>query len=216
MLLPATHTPWTSLEGVPPPPGAERRRRRRKGKTGKNHCGFQKPLSEQRSCRCLPQRAQVSAGVGKPPHGLGMCIWLHLVNGTGNSPSPGRPTPGVVKQDKSSGGSVDTTKTRLDPRRVRMSSGERPIGAAKGKQSDTEAPSPNPGTPRFRTFGSFWNHRNQWRGRSAALCRLQEGSMWVWQSVGVAVIPCALVFWGGGCWAVALWCHVFRGRVGCL
>ena len=62
-----------------------------------------------------------------------------LVNGTGNSPSPGRPTPGVVKQDKSSGGSVDTTKTRSDPQRVRMSGGERPIGAAKGKQSDTEA-----------------------------------------------------------------------------
>ena len=55
------------------------------------------------------------------------------------APSPGRPTPGVVKQDKSSGGSVDTTKTRSGPRRVRMSSGDGPIGAAKGKQSDTEA-----------------------------------------------------------------------------
>ena len=55
------------------------------------------------------------------------------------APSPGRPTPGVVKQDKSSGGSVDTTKTRPGPQRVRMSGGERPIGAAKGKQSDTEA-----------------------------------------------------------------------------
>ena len=54
------------------------------------------------------------------------------------SPPP-LPTPGVVKQDKSSGGSVDTTKTRSDPQRVRMSSGERPIGAAIGKQSDTEA-----------------------------------------------------------------------------
>ena len=32
--------------------------------------------------------------------------------------------PGVVKQDKSSRGSVDTTKTRSDPQRVRMSSGE--------------------------------------------------------------------------------------------
>ena len=79
------------------------------------------------------------AGVGKPPHGLGVCIWIHLVNGTGNSPSPGRPTPGVVKQDKSSGGSVDTTKTCSDPQKVRMSSGERPIGAARGKKSDTEA-----------------------------------------------------------------------------
>ena len=46
---------------------------------------------------------------------------------------------GGVKQDKSSRGSVDTTKTRSGPRRVRMCSGERPIGAAKGKQSDTEA-----------------------------------------------------------------------------
>ena len=34
-----------------------------------------------------------------------------LVSGTAD--------PGVVKQDKSSGGSVDTTKTRLDPQRVR-------------------------------------------------------------------------------------------------
>ena len=76
---------------------------------------------------------------------------MHLVNGTGNSPSLGQPTPGVVKQDKSSGGSVDTTKTRSDPQRVRMSSGERPIGAAKGKQSDTEAlcqpPPPSPPPP---------------------------------------------------------------------
>ena len=54
-------------------------------------------------------------------------------------PFPGQPTPGVVKQDKSSGGSVGTTKTRSGPQRVRVSSGERPIGAAKGKQPDTEA-----------------------------------------------------------------------------
>ena len=55
------------------------------------------------------------------------------------SPVSGTADPGVVKQDKSSGGSVDTTKTRSGPQRVRMSSGERPIGAAKGKQSDAEA-----------------------------------------------------------------------------
>ena len=64
---------------------------------------------------------------------------MHLVNGTGNSPSPGRPTPGVVKQDKSSRASIDTTKPRSDPQRVRMSSGEKPIGAAKGKQTSTMA-----------------------------------------------------------------------------
>ena len=46
--------------------GAERRRRRRKGNKGRNHCGCKKPLSGKLSCRCTPQRAQVSAGVGKP------------------------------------------------------------------------------------------------------------------------------------------------------
>ena len=68
-----------------------------------------------------------------------------VLEGGGGVPPPlhmdslGQPTPGVVKQDKSSRGSVDTTKTRSGPQRVRMSSGERPTGAAKGKQSDTEA-----------------------------------------------------------------------------
>ena len=51
----------------------------------------------------------------------------------GQQPVSGTADPAVVKQDKSSRGSVDTTKTRLGPQRVRMSSGERPIGAAKGK-----------------------------------------------------------------------------------
>ena len=55
---------------------------------------------------------------------------MHLVNDMGNSPSPGQATPRVVKQDKSSRGSVDTTKTRSDPQRGRMSSGERPMGTA--------------------------------------------------------------------------------------
>ena len=64
------------------------------------------------------------------------CTWS---TARATAPSPGRPTPGVVKQDKSSGGSVDTTKTRSGPQRVRMSSGEGPIGAAKGKRSDTKA-----------------------------------------------------------------------------
>ena len=85
-------------------------------------------------------------------HGHGVCIGMHVVNGTGNSASLERLTPGVVKQDKS-GGSVDTTKTRSGPQRVRMGSGERPIGAAKGKQSDTEAlcqPPPPPPRHNYR------------------------------------------------------------------
>ena len=98
------------------------------------------PCQEHDPADAHPQRAQVSAGVGKPPHGLGVCIGMPLVNSTGNSPVSGTAVPRVVKQqDKSSGGSGDTTKTRSGPQRVRMSSGERPIGTAKGKQSDTEA-----------------------------------------------------------------------------
>ena len=64
-------------------------------------------------------------------------------------------TAGVVKQDKSSRGSVDTTKTRSDPQRVRMCKGERPIGAAKGKRTNTSqavsgAPPPRGGYHRQR------------------------------------------------------------------
>ena len=77
---------------------------------------------------------------------------MHLVNGTGNSPSLG-PDPGVIKQDKSSRGSVDATKTRSDPQRVRLCKGEGPMGTAKGKQTNTMAschpPSP-PLPPPFR------------------------------------------------------------------
>ena len=56
----------------------------------------------------------------------------------------------VVGSSKSSGGSVDTTKTRSGPQRVRVSSGARPIGAAKGKQPNTKAlcqPPPPPVQP---------------------------------------------------------------------
>ena len=65
----------------------------------------------------------------------------------GQQPVSGTADPGVVKQDKSSGGSVDTTKTRLDPQRVRMCKGKRPIGAAKGKQTNTIASCQPPPPP---------------------------------------------------------------------
>ena len=55
-------------------------------------------------------------------------------------PVSGTANPGVVKQDKSSRGSIDTTKTHSDPQRVGMYSGKRPIGAAnKGKQTKSMA-----------------------------------------------------------------------------
>ena len=48
----------------------------------------------------------------------------------GQQPVSESADPGVVNQDKSSRGSVDTTKRRSDPRRVGMHNGERPMGAA--------------------------------------------------------------------------------------
>ena len=94
---------------------------------------------------------------------------MHLHNGTGNSPSPGRPTPGVVKQDQSSGGSADTTKTRSGPQRVRMSDGERPIGAAKGKQTSSLVPPP-PGQGRTPWAEvAFWIPPPPGRGMPAAV-----------------------------------------------
>ena len=83
-------------------------------------------------------------------HMLNLNMSLLWTAQEGLPPPPRQPTPGVVKQDKSSGGSVDTTKTRSGPQRVRMSSGERPIGAAKGTQLNTEAlcqPPPPPPRP---------------------------------------------------------------------
>ena len=56
------------------------------------------------------QRTQVSAGVGKPSMDLECASGWH-----GQQPVSGTADPGVVKQDKSSRGSVDTTKTRSDP-----------------------------------------------------------------------------------------------------
>ena len=67
----------------------------------------------------------------------------------GQQPVSGTANPGIVKQDKSSRGSVDTTKTRSEPQRVGMCNGGRPIGAAKGKQTKTMAlchPPPPPPT----------------------------------------------------------------------
>ena len=45
----------------------------------------------------------------------------------------------VVKQDESSRGSLGTTRQRSDPPGVGMFSCERPVGAAKGKQTTTRA-----------------------------------------------------------------------------
>ena len=82
----------------------------------------------------------------------------------------GTPPP-EVKQDKSSRSSVDTTKTRLGAQRVRMSSGERPIGAAKGKQSDTEALCQPPLPPNVPSERMHLQMRPvKWHGRAGREC----------------------------------------------
>ena len=84
------------------------------------------------------------------PCPLGPGTHFHRKLTTHNPPPPqrhrqqpvsGTADPGVVKQDPSSRGSVNT---RSGPQRVRMSKGQRPIGTAKGKQPDTEALCPPP------------------------------------------------------------------------
>ena len=84
--------------------------------------------------------------------------------------------PGVVKQDKSSRGSVDTTKTRSDPQRVRMSSGERPIGAAKGKQPDTEALCQTPPSQYEQSAG---------KARSDGVFVFRQTRAYAWRACGM-------------------------------
>ena len=69
----------------------------------------------------------------------------------GQQPVSGTADHGVVKQDKSSGDSVDTTKTRSDPQTARMCKGERSIGAAKGKETNTMASCQPPPPPTTNT-----------------------------------------------------------------
>ena len=110
--------------------------------------------------------------------------------GTGSSPALGQPTPGAVKQDKSSGGSVDTTETRSDPQRVRMSSGERPIGAAKGKRPDTEALCQTPPLVRSgRTIRSI---------RSIPAAHLTFGALGHWCHFSRATPVLRMGGWGAG------------------
>ena len=90
----------------------------------------------------------------------------------GQQPVSGTADPGVVKQDKSSRGSVDTTKTRSDPQRVRMCKGGRPIGAAKGKQTNTMALCHPPPPPPH-----FWNH-GIWRFHFLVVLEDQVSVIW--------------------------------------
>ena len=71
-------------------------------------------------------------------------------------PVSGTANPGV-KQDTSSRGFVDITKTRADPQRVGMCSSERPIGATKGKQTKTMASCQHPPPPAWWT--PWWTQR---------------------------------------------------------
>ena len=95
----------------------------------------------------------------------------------GQQPVSGTADPGVVKQDTR--GSVDTTKTCSGPQRVRMSSGERPVGATKSKQSDTTkalcqtppSPAQTPGPSQIRSIPptyALWRFNSG--GRPSNVC----------------------------------------------
>ena len=93
-----------SLSGAPPPPSQDRADRARR-----KRCRAQK--EEKERTKGKESLWLLEAPVGKiillmhtpvrtsqcwgrqTQHGLGVCIWMHLVNGTGSSPSLGRPTP---------------------------------------------------------------------------------------------------------------------------
>ena len=131
----------------PPPPLLPRPTPRGLGVVAPHVLGHHKPHPSRYTTRWArdttqaeppPPSPTTGAHKSPPPDSEGACGCTGST-ARATAPSPGRPTPGVVKQDKSSGGSVDTTKTRSDPQRVRMSSGERPIGAANGQQTNTMA-----------------------------------------------------------------------------
>ena len=125
--------------------GAERRRRQRKGQRERIIVVVRSPCQEN-------YPADAHTGAHKSVLELATPAWTRSVHldapgqQQGRQPVSGTADPGVVKQNKSSRASVDTTKTRSDPQRVRMCKGERPIGAAKGKL--TPWPCANPPPPR--------------------------------------------------------------------
>ena len=107
---------------------------------------------------------------------------------------------------KSFRGSIETTKTRLGPQRVRMSSGDRPTGAAKGKQSDTEAlcqpPPPHTHTlsmpVRSNTLGPNEGWVTQWI--TGLVTAWVTGSVARWVAASVAApfvrwVDCRLLYY---------------------
>ena len=60
----------------------------------------------------------------------------------GQQPVSGTADPGVVKQDKSSRGFLDTTQTCSDPQRVGMYNGERPVGKQTNTMASCQPPPP--------------------------------------------------------------------------
>ena len=155
---------WSTARATAPSPGRPTPRVVKQDTSSGGSVDTTKTRSDPQRVRMSSGERPIGAAKGKqsdtealcqpppPPPAFDGCTWS---TARATAPSPGRPTPGVVKQDTSSGGSVDTTKTRSDPQRVRMSSGERPIGAAKGKQSDTEALCHPPPPPAFD--GCTWS-----------------------------------------------------------
>ena len=84
--------------GPPPPLLRARQKRCRAQKEENERTKGKESLSVLEACQeNSPADAHPSAHKSvlesaNPPNGLGVCIWMQLVNGTGNSPSPGQST----------------------------------------------------------------------------------------------------------------------------
>ena len=83
---------YRGLVPTPPPPRGRAQKEKKERKNGKESLWLlEAPVwkiilqmhTPARSSQCWSRQTQ---------HGVGVCIWMHLVNGTGNSPSPGQPT----------------------------------------------------------------------------------------------------------------------------
>ena len=107
---------------------------------GREQAGPGPAMNHQERAPCLTRRRYTIATCGTEIDAGQATVVVWGVSHAGGG--------GGAVVDTSSGGSVDTTKTRSDPQRVRMSSGRRPTGTAKGKHPNTEALCHPPPPPR--------------------------------------------------------------------
>ena len=102
---------WQSEEGTPATPWGTPRRCRCQLRRAEHHCVtnckrgakgedpppphslLEAPVRKMILQMHTPAARTIQCWSRQTQHGIGVCIWMHLVNGTGNSPSLRQPTP---------------------------------------------------------------------------------------------------------------------------